>query len=304
MNTTKQDISYSIEINLNTQNQIHFMLKELFELYGLILGDGTYYLDRGKYPHMIFFNYDLNLTNRVKRICEKIAKKKIKISSRVRKAGIEYSFNIPVVITRKLLKLGFNKKKLPKSIITNRNSIFLIKGLYESDGTSQGRCIYIYQKNNEQLLRDCQKIANLHNLSAHVHTLNREGEQYLVIEDNNKLKELFGETPKKISSFKPKINGYYTVKRKLLNFLSDNNWRKTSEIYEYLEKNGIRISKRSNSLTNKHLNKLWKIGLLDKKESITRQNEKGQFIKNECEWKLKCKLTKEQIMNFPYGVLK
>jgi hypothetical protein len=279
-------------------------MKGLFELYGLILGDGSYYLDREKYPNMLFFNFDAKLAKRSKKICEKIAQKKIKLSARKRKNGIEYSFHVPITVIKKLLKLGFSKKKLPNSIIRNKNAIFLLKGLYESDGTSQGRNIIIYQKNNEQLLKDCQKIANLYGFSAHIHTYNRKGEQSLVIENSNKLKKLFGKMPKKINFFQPKINGYYTTKRIILNFLNDNKWRKTSEIYSHLQKNGIKLSRKSGSLIKKHLNKLWRNGLLHKKDAIIERDKYGHFIKKECEWKIKIKLKKEEIMNFPYGVLK
>jgi len=86
--------------------------KELLELHGLLVGDGTYYLDRGKYPHMILFNSDLKLMDRAKKICERVSKKKIKISSRQRKTGIEYSMNIPVIVVRRLLEQNFDKKKV------------------------------------------------------------------------------------------------------------------------------------------------------------------------------------------------
>jgi hypothetical protein len=281
------------------------MNKELLELHGLLLGDGTYYLDRGKYPHMIFFNFDLSLMKRVKRICEKISKKKIKISCRKRKTGLEYSMNIPAIVVRKLLEQGFDKKRLSEAIINDKNSIFLLKGLYESDGSIRGSRICIYQKNASELLKDLQKIANLNGLSAHIHnsSRNRKGEQYLVIEDVNKVRKLFGPSPKMIKQFKPKIKGYYTTKRIILQFLNSGSWKKTSEIYEYLKINGNKLSKRSNQL-NRHLNKLWELGLLEKRGSILKRNEKGQFIKSECEWKLKRRLTNEEIMNFPYGVLK
>jgi len=280
--------------------------EELLELHGLILGDGTYYLDRGKYHHMILFNSDLNLIKRAKRICEKISKKKIKISSRIRESGGEYSINIPIVVTRKLIEQGFNKKRLFDSIINDRDSIFILKGLYESDGSSNGSQVYIHQKNAEQLLMDCKKIANLNGLSAHVHNSspNRKGEQYLVIENSDKVKKLFGKLPKEIKTFESKIRGYHITKRTILNFLSDSNWKSTSEIYRYLEEKGIKISKRSNVLLHKHLNKLCKLNILEKIGSITKRNGLGQFIKSECKWKLKYDLTNEQIMNFPYGVLK
>lgn len=280
--------------------------KDLLELHGLIVGDGTYYLDRGKYPHMTLCNFDLNLMKRAKRICERFSKKKIKISSRPRKTGIEHSMNIPIIVTRKLIEQGFNKKKLHNSIINDENSIFFVKGLYESDGSSHCSQIYIHQKNAEQLLADCQKIANLNGLSAHIHNSspNRKGEQYLVIENSNRAKRLFGKSPKKIKIFDHKIRGYHFTKRAILSILNDESWKSTSELYKCLEKQGIKISRGSNVLLHKHLNKLFKLDVLEKRDSIIKRNELGQFQKSECVWKLKNNLTNEQVMNFPYGVLK
>lgn len=280
--------------------------KELLELHGLIVGDGTYYLDRGKYSHMTLCNFDLNLMKRAKRICERFSKKKIKISSRPRKTGVEYSMNIPIIVTRKLIEQGFNKKKLSSSIINDENSIFFIKGLYESDGSSHCSQIYIHQKNAEQLLADCQKILNSNGLSAHIHNSspNRKGEQYLVIENSNRAKRFFGKSPKKIKIFDHKIRGYHFTKRAILSILNDESWKSTSELYKCLEKKGIKISRGSNVLLHKHLNKLFKSDVLEKRDSIIKRNELGQFQKSECVWKLKNNLTNEQIMNFPYGVLK
>lgn len=292
----------SIENNLNENNYIYIsMLKDLYELYGLILGDGTYYLDRGKYPHMTFCNFDLNLINKAKIICESFSEKKIKISSRKRKTGIEYSFNIPVVVVKMLLELGFNKKKIHESIINDKDSICLLKGFYEADGTNHESQIYIYQNNAAQLLKDCQKIANLNGLSAHIHTSNREGEQHLVIENSDVIKKLFGRTIKEIKDFKPQKNSYHKVKRFILNFLKESKYKQTSEIYKFLIKNGVKLEPRS---IIPHLNELSNFGLLEKQTSIIKRNKLGQFIKSECKWNLKFNLTKEQIMNFPYGVLK
>lgn len=181
INDDKQNMFFSIENNLNT-NCIYINMGEemLYELYGLILGDGTCYLDRGKYPHMVFFNFDLDLINRAKEICESLSKKKIKVSSRKRKTGTEYSFNIPSIVVKKLLELGFNKSEISESMVNDKNSIFLLKGFYESDGSNHGSQIYIYQKNAKKLLKDCQNIANLNGLSAHIHDFNRNGEQCLV----------------------------------------------------------------------------------------------------------------------------
>lgn len=124
------------------------------------------------------------------------------------------------------------------------------------------------------------------------------------MEDVNRIKQLFGETIKHIPSFKHKIIPRYKVKRLILSFLKDKGWGKTSEIYTFLERNGINLSRRSSVLINKHLNKLWKGHIIEKKLSITLRNNKGQFIKSECEWRLSQFLTEKQIMNFPYGVLK
>lgn len=44
------------------------MEKELLELHGLLL-DRTYYLDRGKYLHIVLFNFDINLMNRFWKSC-------------------------------------------------------------------------------------------------------------------------------------------------------------------------------------------------------------------------------------------
>jgi len=238
-----ESIFCSIENNINNYSNIHIMRdmeEKLLELYGLILGDGSFSFNRGKHPNMKFYNFNLKLAKHVKKICEEITKKKIKISSRQRKTGIEYTVNIPIEVVRKLLKLGFNKNKLPDSIIHNPKSIFLLKGMYESEGSCNGSQVYISQKNNESVLEGLRRIANAHNLGAHIHNLNREGEQYLVVEDVNRVKKLFGKCVKPLKPFKRKINGYYTTKRLILNFLNDGKWKKTSEIYAYLKKNKIK----------------------------------------------------------------
>ncbi|MFQ6120511.1 MAG: hypothetical protein ACE5KE_11600, partial [Methanosarcinales archaeon] len=97
---------------------------------------------------------------------------------------------------------------------------------------------------------------------------------------------------------------YYITKREILNKLSDMEWTTTSEIYNYLKTKNIDISNISASLLNKHLNPLWMEGLLFKIPSKINRNEKGQFIRTECKWKLSQKLSKTDITNFPYGVLK
>jgi len=280
------------------------MKKELLELYGLILGDGTCYLDRKKYPRMIFFNFNKNLMNKVKRMCEKISKKRIKISSRQRKSGIEYSMSIPTIIVKKLLELGFSKKKLPKSVIKDRNSIFLLKGLFEAEGSYRGTRIYIYQKNAENILRGCLEIANKFSLSAHIHTSkNRTEEKCLVIENTSKIKKLFGNTVKIIKAKNIKKGNYHITKRAILKKLSNMKWINTSKIYNYLKNKDIYLSEKSN-LIKKHLDPLWVEGILLKIPSQTKRNENGQFTKTECKWKLNVKLSKTQIMNFPYGVVR
>lgn len=276
--------------------------KELLELYGLVLGDGT--LRKGSYPQMTFYNYDIELMLYTKKLIEKINKESIKIHKRMKGKGVEYSVSIPSKIRNKLLELGFNKTRIPKWVFESKYKNFLLKGFFESDGTLNNFQITITQKHYKGLLEDCVKIANSLGLSAHVHSSssNRPDEYYLVIEDLIKVKNLFGKTVKNIPNIKRKVRGYYFTKRKILESSDNKKWLTTSEIRNKLNSLGINLSGKSKILVRKHLNPLWKDGFLDKEKDVTLRDNKGRIIRLDSKWKLSRELSPEEILNFPYGV--
>lgn len=277
--------------------------KELIELYGFILGDGTSRKD--KYQNMTFYNYNLELMKYIQNLIEKINGKIVKINERSRKTGIEYSINIPASIRKVLVYLGFNKERVPLWILESEHGIFFLKSLFECEGSLNGSQIMIHQKNRKELLGDCVKIANRFGLSAHVHdsSKNRSFEYYLAIEDTEKIHRIFGKTiklviPRSIG----KGNRYYT-ERKILQILNDVSWLTTTEIKDKLQENGIHLN-RKKMLIHNHLKPLNEVGIILRCKDVASRDNKGRIVRSDSKWKLGVKLTPSQILNFPYGVVK
>lgn len=274
--------------------------KEYAELYGFILGDGTFRDSR--YKQMTFYNCNLDLIKYVKNIIEKISGKKVNICQRRRGKSIEYCINLPSNITRKLIELDCNKKKIPAWIINSKFGIYFLKAFYECEGSLNNFQIMIYQS-DEQILEDCVKIANNFGLSAHVHasSKNRDRDFYLAIENLDKVKYVFKSAIKPVNFTKAEKGSIYNTKREILRMLMGKKYLTTTEILNELENKDIKISKRSNVLLNKHLKPLCKKGILSRRKGYLVRNDKGMFVGIDSEWKLKKKFTDAQILNYPYG---
>jgi hypothetical protein len=264
--------------------------KEHIELYGCILGDGNLTFRKIKYPQMTFYNYDIKLMRYVQRTIKKLSPVKTEIRFRNRDGKYEYSLNVPVEIVRKLLDLDFNKKNVPKWILDSRYGINFLKVLFECEGHYNNGQIIISQ-NNRPLLEQCVTIANRYGISAHVHGCN-ENEYYLALENTKKLNKLFGRTIKYMKVKNHGKGNYYFTKRKILEFLNDIEWRTTVDIRDKLQKQNIKTTKRN--LIQNHLIPLLELGIME--------SEEHPIYKCGYKWKLKCKLSRNDILNFPYSL--
>lgn len=275
--------------------------KEYAELYGFILGDGTFRDARWK--SMTFYNFNLNLIEYVKAMIEKVSDKKINILSRRKNNSIEYSINFPSIVTKKLVELNFNKKRLPKWILNSKQGIHFLKAFFECEGSLNHSQIMIYQA-DRKILKDCVKVANRFSLSAHVHnsSKNRKRDFYLAVEDVERIKKLFGKTIKTIIIKKVNKGSYHHTKRELLKILNKNKYMTTSEIMDELGRRGIKISRISNSLLNKHLKPLNQKGFIHRKKGYLIRNSRGMFSGVDSKWKFNRNLSKAEILNYPYGI--
>lgn len=273
--------------------------KEYIELYGFILGDGTFRDARWK--QMTFYNYNLNLIEYVKELIEKILDKEIKIHNRKKNNSIEYSINIPSKITKKLVELSFSKKEIPGWIIKSKYNINFLKAFFECEGTLNNHQIMIYQAKRE-ILDQCISIANKYGLSAHVHksSIRRKNDFYLAIEDVEKIKKIFGNTIKEIPPLKRGKEFQHYTKRIILRILSRNKWLTTTQIFNELENENIKMSRISNALLNKHLKPLNKSNIIIRNKGYSKRDIKGKFYGIESKWKLNKQLSESQILNYPY----
>lgn len=275
--------------------------KQLNEIYGFIVGDGTYSIRHTGYGQMTFYNYNLELVKYLQSLIYQITKNNVRILSKKVDIGIEYSVNIPAEIKNSIIGLGFDKEKVPNWIKNSKYNIYFLKAFFECEGSTNGSQIMVHQI-KRKLLEDCIEIANKCGLSAHVHnsSKNRRGEYYLAIENGENIQRVWGKTIKSVPNKYASKGNYYYTKRAILRILNKGKWTPTSKIEEKLKVTGIEISPISNSLLNKHLNPLYKTGIIKREYGRSRRDRLGRFKKAESKWKIYKKMSDFQLLNFPY----